>query len=211
MFAAFTLSACSLFGVRDGYEQPPYTVVQTLGEDVEIRRYPPRLAAQATVEADDQDDGTNAAFRLLFDYITGANEPNAEIAMTSPVAVDRAGKGSADGAEITMTTPVETSAEDGRVTMRFFLPAGYSATDVPRPSDDRVRILELPEETVAALTYAGARDGERAAAQQASLRAALEESGAWRPAGAAVSYYYDPPWTLPWFRRNEAVVPVERD
>jgi hypothetical protein len=27
--------------------------------------------------------------------------------------------------------------------------------------------------------------------------------------GEPVAWFYDPPWTLPWLRRNEVAVPVE--
>ena len=197
------LAACSLFGVRDGYEQPRYEVVETLEQDVEIRRYAPRLAAEATVETDDLDKGTNAAFRLLFDYISGANLPQAEIAMTAPVAVAE------EGAKIAMTAPVETKAAGEKVTMRFFLPSSFSAETAPQPSDPRVRLVTLPEETVAALRYSGLRDEEREVEKDGVLRAVLAGSQ-WRPDGEALAYYYDPPWTLPWLRRNEAIVPVAR-
>jgi hypothetical protein len=30
----------------------------------------------------------------------------------------------------------------------------------------------------------------------------------WQPQGEPVAWFYDPPWTLPPLRRNEAAVPV---
>ena len=104
VLASLLLGACSLVGIRDGYEQPTYRVVETIGEEVEVRRYAARFAAEVTVETDDADRGTGEAFRLLFDYITGDNAPNTEIAMTSPVAVAE------EGAKIEMTAPVFTHA-----------------------------------------------------------------------------------------------------
>ena len=204
LIASFALGACSVVGVRDGYEQPSYRVVETIGEEVEIRRYAPRLAAEATVETDDSDRAAGKAFRLLFDYITGDNAPNSEIAMTSPVSV------AGEGDKIAMTAPVEAAASGGRMTMRFFLPASFDEASVPRPTNGQVSIVTLPEQTVAALRYAGSRDAQAAEAKKAALRGMLASSD-WRPAGEAVSYYYDPPWTLPWLRRNEAIVPVARN
>ena len=40
------LAGCSVFGVRSGYEQPPYDVIDHAAGGVEIRRYGPRLAAE---------------------------------------------------------------------------------------------------------------------------------------------------------------------
>jgi len=45
------------------------------------------------------------------------------------------------------------------------------------------------------------------AAHRAALLAAPTGTR-WRPAGEAVTWFYDPPWTLPPLRRNEVAVPV---
>jgi hypothetical protein len=68
------LSGCSVVGIRSGYEQPAYTVLERIGETVEVRRYCSRFAAEATVKAGDAEAGRNEAFRILFDYISGANQ-----------------------------------------------------------------------------------------------------------------------------------------
>ncbi|MEM7223030.1 MAG: heme-binding protein [Pseudomonadota bacterium] len=201
---SLALGGCSVVGIRDAYEQPSYTVVETIDENVEIRRYTSRLAAEVTVATADPDQGSREAFGLLFDYLSGANAPEAKIEMTSPVAMARA------GAKITMTTPVETAVEGQGLTMRFFLPSSFTEEKAPQPTDSRVSIVSLPAQTLAALRYSGSRDSEHAAEKKAQLRNTLAAS-AWQPAGEAVSYYYDPPWTLPWFRRNEAIAPVTRD
>ena len=45
------------------------------------------------------------------------------------------------------------------------------------------------------------------AAKQRLLVDALA-AAAWLPDGPASAWFYDPPWTLPWLRRNEVSVPV---
>jgi hypothetical protein len=140
--AVLLLSGCSLFGIRSGYEQPPYTVLEQIEETVEVRDYGSRLAAEAIVEAGNAEAGRNDAFRLLFDYISGANQSQSKVAMTAPVEVA--------AEKIEMTVPVETAAaDDGRYTMRFFLPSAYTRATAPQPTDPRVRIVEVPEMTVA--------------------------------------------------------------
>lgn len=200
--AAVLLSGCSVFGIRSGYEQPPSTVIERIGETVEIRRYDSRLAAEATIEAGSAEAGRNEAFRLLFDYISGANKGQSEIAMTAPVEVGT------EAEKIAMTVPVEAAAADkGRYTMRFFLPSSYTRVTAPEPTDPRVRIVELPEMTVAVLRFSGSWDEEQLERRKAELLKALETSD-WRPAGTPTSLFYDPPWTLSFLRRNEVVVPV---
>ncbi len=197
------LSGCSVFGVRSGYEQPAYTVLERIGETVEIRRYGPRLAAEATVEAGDAEAGRNEAFRILFDYISGANHGQSKVAMTTPVEVGT------EAETIAMTVPVETGASDhGRYTMRFFLPGSYTKATAPEPSDARVQIIEVPAASVAVLRFSGSRDEESVAARKAELMKTLADS-AWSVTGTATALFYDPPWTLPFLRRNEVAVAVE--
>ena len=67
----------------------------------------------------------------------------------------------------------------------------------------------MPGETRAVRRYSGSRGTERVVAGGAALRAAVEAS-AWRPTDEPISLFYDPPWTLPFLRRNEAAVSVVR-
>ena len=92
--------------------------------------------------------------------------------------------------------------------MRFFLPAKYSHDTAPQPDDARVRLVTVPDETVAVLRFSGA--GEDFAQRQKQLIAELAGSP-WRPGGDAYSLYYDAPFTPPFLRRNEAAVTVTRD
>src|SRR5512143_1341452 len=85
ILCALLLTGCSMFGMRSGYEQAPYTVIDYIGETTEVRRYPPQVIAEAIVEAPDESSGRSKAFRALFDYISGANRSQAKIPMTAPV------------------------------------------------------------------------------------------------------------------------------
>ena len=61
LLGSAALAGCSVFGIRSGYEQPPFDVLETLAGDVEIRRYGVRLAAETTVQAADRGDGQSQA------------------------------------------------------------------------------------------------------------------------------------------------------
>lgn len=196
------LTGCSVFGVRSGYEQAPYTVIERLGDDAEVRGYPAQLIAEASVAAPDESAGRNQAFRKLFDYISGGNQSAAKVEMTTPVETK------APAQTIAMTVPVETKAPaDGRVTMRFFLPASFTLATAPRPTDPAVRIIELPERTLAVETFTGSTGAENVAKHRLDLERTLADTP-WRPAGEPVTMFYDPPWTLPFLRRNEVAIPV---
>ncbi len=107
-----------------------------------------------------------------------------------------------------MTAPVETtSGVDGRLTMRFFLPAGLTEATAPIPEDSRVRILTVPGQTLAVRRFTGRRGAAAVDAEEIALRKVLNTTS-WRPEGEPVALFYDPPWTILFLRRNEVALPV---
>ena len=180
--SALLLGACTVLDVRVGTEEPAFESLGTAA-GVEIRRYGPRLAAETTV-AGEETGARSQGFSRLAAYIFGGNAGSARIAMTAPVA-------QAGGAE-------------GHL-IRFFLPAALR--DPPAPNDVRVRIVEVPGETVAVFRFSGGTDPATVAAARARLLAALPATG-WAPAGEPVAWFYDPPWTILALRRNEIAVAV---
>jgi hypothetical protein len=200
------LGACSVFGVRSGTEEPRFTLVERVGE-VEIRDYAPRVAAETLVAAGTEEAARQEGFRRLARYIFGGNRGQARIAMTAPVAQAPSAQASE---KIAMTAPVGQAAAPGGWVIRFFLPADIpSAEAAPVPEDGRVAIVTLPGERVAVLRYAGVPNAEAAVAARARLLAALA-AGPWQAEDEAFDWFYDPPWTLPPLRRNEAVARVSR-
>ncbi len=202
LLSLVALTGCSVFGIRSEYNQPDYTVTERITDDFEVRRYSERLAAEASVAADATDDGRNAAFRLLFAYISGENTTSDKVAMTVPVEM------SDPAAAIEMTVPVETSTDQSGTTMRFFLPGAYIRETAPAPTNERVKIVTTPAQTMAVLQFTGSTERSAVAEKTDDLLKRLETSS-WRPVAAPVSYFYDPPWTLPFLRRNEVAVAVE--
>jgi SOUL heme-binding protein len=202
VLATVFLSACTVFGVRSGTEEASYRVVATLGDAVQIREYGPRVAAEAVVEAPEEDAGRNTAFRVLFDYISGANRAQSKVAMTVPVEMEPGAP------EIAMTMPVETSVADAnRYTMRFYLPASFTLGTAPEPTDPRARIVAVPAETLAVLRFSGTTGMRAVDERKTELLAALDGSS-WRATSTPTAWFYDPPWTLPFLRRNEVTVSV---
>jgi hypothetical protein len=198
-----TVAGCSVVGIRSGTEEPHYIVVETIGS-IEIRRYDPRIAIETDVAGDEM-AARSAGFRRLAGYIFGANQGGGKIAMTAPVAQAPAG-----GATIAMTAPVAADrGAGGQWRIRFFAPAGYTLATMPHPNDSAVRIAMVPAETVAVLRFSGSSSPAAMAERQRALLQGLQAT-AWRPDGAPVAWFYDPPWTIPAFRRNEAAVAVTR-
>jgi hypothetical protein len=197
------LGACSVVGVRGGTEEPSFAVVDRLAGGVEVRRYGQRLAAETTVAGKADDAARGAAFRILAGFIFGDNRERAKIAMTAPVAIKQG------SARIAMTAPVQIDEAGAELTMRFFMPAGYTMATLPEPLDPRVRIVEVPEEALAVLRFTGSTGRPAVEAREAELMRTVAASP-WQPLGEPVAQFYDPPWTLPFLRRNEVAVAVTR-
>src|SRR5512134_916982 len=198
---ALLLTGCSVLGMRSGTEQASYTVVAHLDDSTEVRHYPPQLVAETSVTAPDESSARNKAFRVLFDYISGANRAQKKVAMTAPVET-------AAPETIAMTAPVETAAQaGGPYVMRFFLPAEYNVETAPEPTNPEVRIVEVPERTLAVLRFSGSRGSNNVALHASELERVIAGSS-WRAAGEPTTLFYDPPWTIFFLRRNEVAIPV---
>lgn len=187
-------------GIRIGTEEPPYTKTP-LTDGVEIRHYGPRIAAQTTVLGDDVSAARSAGFRRLAGYIFGGNHRKTKIAMTAPVSQH-------PGERISMTAPVsqEAGSEGGSV-IRFFMPTGLTMETLPTPNDDSVELVTVPAETVAVLRFSGDRSPEAVEKQTARLSNTLRHNG-YTADGQPTAWFYDPPWTLPFRRRNEVAVTI---
>lgn len=192
------------FGIRTGTEEPRYTVVERLGA-VEVRHYGPRLAAETTVTGE-AESARNAGFRAVAGYIFGDNAAKSSIAMTAPVA-QTAGKPQT----IAMTAPVAQQAAPGapgQWRIQFFMPARYTRETLPAPKDPNVRIVEVPAQDYAVLRFSGSRTGPAVAKRTVELQGALAASR-WRASGTPTAWFFDPPWTPPFLRRNEVAAPVQ--
>lgn len=204
----------SLFGSE--YGQPAYDVAVKDG-NIEIRDYAGYVLAEVTQNGS-FDRATNGSFRPLYGYITGANRSRQSMDMTTPVLVEPAGASKSKQMAMTVPVLVEPRWSAGRSdveklageeidswTMAFILPEGYTSDTAPLPTDKRVTLRAVTERKVASIRFSGRLGNESAERQRAKLAAwldarSLEHQGDWKIAT------YDPPFTLPWFRRNEVLV-----
>lgn len=185
-------------------EQQPFDVLQRF-PGFELRRYPSHLVAEVEVTSSFTDAG-NDAFRVLVAFISGRNTARGKVAMTAPVVQETA------SARIAMTAPVvqEAAVESDRHLVGFVMPAELSLDTVPKPSDPRIRIREIPTQVAAARAFTG-RWTERIYHQHLEeLRSAVTNAGL-QASGPPRFARFNPPWT-PWFmRHNEVVLPVIGD
>lgn len=168
-------------------------------------------------------DGLNSPFMVLAGYIFGKNKHSStqqaeKVAMTSPVVM------SYDKPEkIAMTAPVVTqqqasgpAGDAGRGRrMAFIMPSKYGhAADLPLPLDaERVKLVEVPPTSYAAVRFKGTMSAKTAREQEQALREACAKDGVALSADAAAVQYcsYNPPWALPWLRTNDILIPLAAD
>ena len=184
-------------------EQPEYTVLYRDGA-IEYRQYQPYLVAETVVaNPADYGDAGNEGFRRLFQYISGANSGRTSIDMTAPVARKPSSE------KIDMTAPVQRiEAADGWK-VSFMLPTSYTLETAPIPTDGRVRIAEVPGRLMAVVRYSGRWTERNLLARTDELRAAVAAAKV-DAIGDFESAAYDPPYMLPFMRRNEVMVEVNR-
>ncbi len=211
------LGACGVFG-GPAAPEPAFEVLRE-EPPFELRAYPALVVASTPMGAG-LGEGTGGAFRRLFGYISGDNSGDREVAMTAPVIqqpeVDEAQDTAQDSAQdeeagrkIEMTAPVlRQLAEGGEWRMVFVLPADMTADTAPVPAEDTVRIDTLPPRRVAAIRFSGFLGDSNVIEARERLMRWMEAEGL-SPAGPAEVAGYNPPWTLPWFRRNEILIPIE--
>jgi hypothetical protein len=181
-------------------ENADYRVAEIHG-DLEIRIYTPQILAETAVVSDFDDAGSQA-FQRLFSYISGANRAQSKIAMTAPVSQEAAPQ------KIAMTAPVVQEGSESNWRVAFLVPSSYTWSTVPQPTDERVRLRQIPARTIAALRFSGTWGEDRFRDHESKLRALIKERGL-QPVGEPIFARYNPPFT-PWFmRRNEVLIPIE--
>jgi SOUL heme-binding protein len=172
-------SAGSVAGIRT-VEEPAHRSEQ-LTKRVAIRRYGPRIAAETVVDGDEE-SARNEGFRRLAGYIFGQNRGRARIDMTAPVGQQQA-------------------------VVRFYMPVRFTLESLPVPNDDRVRLVPVPAKSVAVLRFSGTASPAAVAARTAELRQELQAYG-FETVGPPATWLYDPPWTIPFRRRNEIAIAI---
>lgn len=203
-----------VFG-KIGVETPKYEVIKSTAE-YEIRKYPPAVIAEVTYDPSQFKGNKDGGFSVLANYIGALGNPQnikpEKIAMTAPVIT----KTPSEREKIAMTAPVVTKSVGGgeneknnMVTMQFLLPAKYGkAEEAPKPVDERVVIREEGERKYGVVKFGGVASEEAVEEKVEKLKKCLEEDG-YKVIGEFQLARYNPPWTLPPFRTNEVMIPVE--
>ena len=196
---AVALLGAALWGpIVSNVEQPKYQVIESSG-NIEIRDYAPMIVAEAEV-AGDRRDAIGKGFRIIADYIFGNNTAAQKMPMTAPVTQQGSEK-------IAMTAPV-TQQGDGNIwRVRFVMPSSYTMEALPKPNNPAVKLKEIGAKRYAAIRFSGMADEDSLKRRTKELNEFISAKNL-TPLSAPTYAFYNPPWTLPFLRRNEVMVEI---
>lgn len=188
-------------------EEPNYTVLSQV-EDFELRRYDEQLVAQTWVSGD-QDTASRQGFKILADYIFGNNTaPSGEsskISMTAPVTMQSDNLNGQASQKIAMTAPVSMQQNDGKWRVQFTMPSQYTMQTLPKPNNPDVKIVQVPAQTYGVIKFSGLAGSKKVAKKTETLKSWMQTQKL-VITGTPELARYNPPWTLPFMRRNEVMM-----
>ncbi len=195
-------------GAAMATEEPDYTVLLQ-DDDFELRRYDEQLVAQTWVTGD-QDAASRKGFKILADYIFGNNTaPSGEsskISMTAPVSIQSGIKKDSDKSQkIAMTAPVNMQQDNGKWRVQFTMPSQYTMQTLPKPNNANIMIKEVPAQTYGVIKFSGLAGSKKVAEKTEELQSWMKTQKL-KMTGVPELARYNPPWTLPFMRRNEVVI-----
>ena len=158
------------------YEESNYTVVHK-ADNYQIRYYDERIVIQTRYTSG------SSGFRKLFNYISGQNQVNQKIEMT---------------------TPVTELKEGNQMVMQFYLPSRFDTKSVPLPDDLSLEIATIQSGYYAVIQYSGFASDNNFLKHANILKFALDLNEI-KSIGPPIKATYDGPFTLPNLRRNEAM------
>ena len=183
-------------------DEPEFKLL--LKEDkFEIREYAPKIIAQVEVFGD-FDHASSKGFKILADYIFGNNTStngNSRIEMTAPVEMEPI------TTKINMAKPVLTEGSDNDWIVSFIMPNEFTLETLPKPNNKSIKILSLPKESYAVIVFSGLVRESSYLEKEKLLNQFIKEKKL-KPSGEIKIARYNPPWTLPFFRRNELMLKV---
>lgn len=184
--------------ISSDVEQPEYKVFDKEGS-IEIRDYPSMIVAQVEV-AGERDAAIREGFRQIADYIFGNNVSSRKVAMTAPVTQQASEK-------IAMTAPVTQQGNDGNWRVSFIMPASHTLETLPKPNNPAVKLEEVEAKRFAVIRFSGLAGEASLARHTRELEAYLRSKKMEAIASPAYAFY-NPPWTLPFLRRNEIMIEI---
>ena len=198
---AVVLLGAVLWGpIVSNVEHPKYTLIERSG-NIEIRDYAPMIVAETEVTGERR-EAISKGFRLIANYIFGNNIAAQKIPMTAPVTQQGSEK-------IAMTAPVTQQGVGKSWRVRFVMPSKYTMETLPKPNNPAVELKEIPGKRFAAIRFSGMGGQDSLERHTKELDEFLSAKNL-TPSSPPTYAFYNPPWTLPFLRRNEVMVELSK-
>ena len=165
-------------------EVPSYKVVNT-ANNIEVRQYSPMIVAEVQIKGQ-RKDAIGDGFRLLADYIFGNNITHKNIAMTAPVQQQKI---------------------DNTWRISFIMPSEYKMNTLPTPISELITLKEVLAKMFAVITFNGGNSDKNLKKHEEKLIEYIQSQNL-LVRGEPKYAFYNPPWTLPFMRRNEVMIEV---
>jgi hypothetical protein len=199
LMTSLMLAGCSVLGKRTANE-PPYEVLAEEG-NIEVRQYGQMIVAETVVEGAYGQTGA-PGFSRLAGYIFGKNRSKQKLSMTAPVLQEPVSE------KISMTAPVLQEKRGSAWVMAFVMPEGSRLETLPVPLDPAVTLRSVEGKKVGVISYAGLHSESNLRNYAGKLSEWLKKKG-YRELSQPRAASYDPPWTIPFLRRNEVHIDIE--
>lgn len=177
--------------------EPAYKIISKDGS-FEIRQYPSMLVAEVEIEGD-RLDAIKAGFKILANYIFGNNQPRNKMSITTPITQQ--------GMSIAMTAPVIQQKKNEAWNIRFIMPSVFTLKNIPKPNNSAIKLLYLPGEKYAVICFTGSNTNDNLSKHEALLNQYLLKHQI-KKLGNPLYAFYNPPWILPFLRRNEILIEI---
>ena len=171
-------------------EEPKFDVIEK-ADAFELRAYKPLIVAKVLVDGD-MKQASSKGFKLIADYIFGNNK-------------SKVGNKKGASEKISMTAPVTMQKDASKWRVHFVMPSQYRLETLPTPNNPQVSLREVAAKKFAVVRFSGLVSEEKMAAKIADLQAWMQTKQL-TPIGTPELARYNPPWTLPFLRRNEILI-----
>ena len=193
LVVVLVFGAAMIGPIMSNVEVPAYKILKK-EQNIEIRQYPPLIIAEVKT-AGSRQASISDGFRILADFIFGNNEGEKQLSMNGPITQQ-------EGIKIAMTAPVQQEKTDTEWAISFIMPSKFSIDTIPNPINDRIKIIQIPSKRYAVVTFSGRSTEENLTTHTNELEKYINGSN-YSKAGNEKYAFCNPPWTIPFLRRNE--------
>lgn len=168
----------------ENYNEPLFELLKKDG-DIEIRMYSQCIIAKTSIDITNQDD--NNMFRTLASYIFGSNKENKSIPMTAPVT---------------------TYKKDSTYNMIFYMLNASEVSQLPETNGQDIEFKTFDLGKCAVIPFSWFTTDSKISAYSDKLIKYIESNN-YKQLSPIMVNRYDPPWRLPFLRRNEVLVQID--